>query len=80
MLQVLREPGTDIIAEDLGAVPDFVRESLARLSIPGCKVLRWERHYRADGQPFQDPVDYPSVAVATWVLSTRAEMPTTADR
>ena len=65
VLQVLREPGTDIIAEDLGAVPDFVRESLARLSIPGCKVLRWERHYRADGQPFQDPVDYPSVAVAT---------------
>ncbi len=65
VLYVLREPGAEIIAEDLGVVPDFVRESLARLSIPGCKVLRWERHYPADGQPFQDPADYPAVAVAT---------------
>ena len=65
VLQVLREPGAEIIAEDLGLVPNFVRESLARLSVPGCKVLRWERYYRAEGQPFRDPVDYPSVAVAT---------------
>ena len=54
VLHVLREPGAEIIAEDLGVVPDFVRESLARLSIPGCKVLRWERHYHAEGRPFQD--------------------------
>ena len=65
VLQVLREPGAEIIAEDLGMAPDFVRESLARLSVPGCKVLRWERHYHAEGQPFRDPVDHPSVAVAT---------------
>ena len=65
VLQVLREPGAEIIAEDLGSVPDFVRKSLARLSIPGCKVLRWERGYAAEGQPLQDPVDYPAVAVAT---------------
>ena len=65
VLHVLREPGAEIIAEDLGVVPDFVRESLARLSVPGCKVLRWERHYHAEGRPFQDPVNYPSVAVAT---------------
>ncbi len=65
VLHVLREPGAEIIAEDLGVVPEFVRESLARLSIPGYKVLRWERHYQAEGQPFQDPADYPAVAVAT---------------
>ena len=65
VLHVLREPGAEILAEDLGVIPDFVRESLARLSIPGCKVLRWERHYHAEGRPFRDPVDYPSVAVAT---------------
>jgi len=65
VLEVLREPGAEIIAEDLGLAPDFVRESLARLSVPGCKVLRWERHYHSEGRPFQDPVDYPSVAVAT---------------
>ena len=64
VLAVLREPGAEIIAEDLGVVPDFVRESLARQSVPGCKVLRWERCYDAECRPFRDPVDYPSVAVA----------------
>ena len=65
VLQVCREPGTEIIAEDLGVVPDFVRESLARLSIPGYKVLRWERHWHDEGQPFRDPLDYPARSVAT---------------
>jgi 4-alpha-glucanotransferase len=65
VLQVFREPGTEIIAEDLGVVPDFVRESLARLSIPGYKVLRWERHWHDEGQPFRDPMGYPARAVAT---------------
>ena len=64
VLAVLREPGAEIIAEDLGVVPDFVRESLARLAVPGYKVLRWERQYDADGQPFRNPADYPTVAVA----------------
>jgi 4-alpha-glucanotransferase len=31
-----------VLAEDLGTVPDFVRESLAETRIPGTKVLRWE--------------------------------------
>ena len=31
-----------IIAEDLGTVPDYVRQSLARLGVPGFKVLRWD--------------------------------------
>jgi 4-alpha-glucanotransferase len=65
VLQVFAEPGTEIIAEDLGVVPDFVRESLARLSIPGYKVLRWERHWHDEGQPFRDPLDYPVRSVAT---------------
>ncbi|MSO82875.1 MAG: 4-alpha-glucanotransferase [Acidobacteria bacterium] len=65
VLQVLREPGAEIIAEDLGIVPEFVRESLTRLSVPGYRVLRWERQWDADDQPFTDPVDYPPRAVAT---------------
>jgi 4-alpha-glucanotransferase len=65
VLQVFREPGAEIIAEDLGIVPDFVRESLARLSVPGYRVLRWERHWHAKGQPFKDPADYPASSVAT---------------
>jgi 4-alpha-glucanotransferase len=65
VLQVFREPGTEIIAEDLGVVPDFVRASLARLAVPGYKVLRWERQWDVDGQPFRDPMQYPACAVAT---------------
>ena len=65
ILNLLREPGTWIIAEDLGVVPDFVRASLARLGVPGYKVLRWEREWQTAGQPFKDPRGYPSVSVAT---------------
>jgi len=65
VLAVFREPGTEIVAEDLGLVPDFVRESLTRLNVPGYKVFRWERAWDADGQPFKDPLTYPAVSVAT---------------
>jgi 4-alpha-glucanotransferase len=64
VLAILREPGSDIIAEDLGTVPDFVRESLARQGVPGLKVFRWERHWHTEGQPFRRPAEYPAVSVA----------------
>jgi 4-alpha-glucanotransferase len=54
-----------VIAEDLGTVPDFVRESLTRLGVPGYRVLRWEREWDAEGRPFRDPLDYPPLSVAT---------------
>ena len=43
-----------------------MRESLARLRLPGLKVLRWERDWHATGHPFHDPAEYPlsSVAIA----------------
>jgi 4-alpha-glucanotransferase len=59
------ETGSRLIAEDLGTVPDFVRQSLARLRIPGMKVLRWERRWHTAGKPFRDPADYPADSVAT---------------
>jgi 4-alpha-glucanotransferase len=65
VLGVFREPGAEIIAEDLGVVPEFVRESLARLAVPGYKVFRWEREWSQSGQPFKDPHQYPPVSVAT---------------
>ena len=43
------------ISVAVSAVPDFVRESLTRLNVPGYKVFRWERHWRQEGQPFRDP-------------------------
>jgi 4-alpha-glucanotransferase len=65
VLGVFREPGSEIIAEDLGTVPDFVRESLTALAVPGYKVLRWERRWLEPDQPFKDPSTYPAVSVAT---------------
>jgi 4-alpha-glucanotransferase len=50
-----------VIGEDLGVVPDFVRASLARLGIPGYRVLRWEN----DGPRFRDPRRYPRLSLAT---------------
>jgi 4-alpha-glucanotransferase len=64
VLNVLREPGAEIIAEDLGTVPDFVRASLMRLGVPGFRVFRWERCWHREGQPFRDPSEYPALSVA----------------
>jgi 4-alpha-glucanotransferase len=57
--------GARVVAEDLGTVPDFVRASLARIRIPGYRVLRWERHWHDRGQPFRDPAEWPALSVAT---------------
>jgi len=64
ILQILVSSGAEIIAEDLGVVPDFVRTSLARLNVPGCKVQRWERRWSVPGHPFVDPAEYPAVSAA----------------
>jgi 4-alpha-glucanotransferase len=50
-----------LIGEDLGSVPDFVRQSLQRLRVPGFRVLRWEQ----DAGVFRDPRGYPELSVAT---------------
>ncbi len=65
IIGVFRESGAYIIAEDLGTVPDFVRESLERLQVPGYRVLRWEREWHQPGQPFRDPAHYPARSLAT---------------
>jgi len=65
VLEVLSAAGARLIAEDLGVIPAFVRETLARLGIPGFKVLRWEREWDVEGRPFRDPAAYPRVSVAT---------------
>jgi 4-alpha-glucanotransferase len=65
VLGALGASGLRIVAEDLGTIPDFVRVSLARLRIPGYRVLRWERAWKTPGQPFLDPVSYPAVSLAT---------------
>jgi 4-alpha-glucanotransferase len=59
LMRILAESGLVLIAEDLGVTPDFVRESLAALAIPGCRVMRWERDWNAPGAPFLPPDAYP---------------------
>ena len=65
ILRVLAGFGTQIVAEDLGSIPDFVRESLARLHVPGYKVLRWEREWDTEDKPFRDPRTFPALSLAT---------------
>lgn len=64
-MRVFLESGVAVVAEDLGTVPIFVRESIARLGIGGYKVLRWERHWNLPGRPFVNPSEYSSRSVAT---------------
>jgi 4-alpha-glucanotransferase len=63
ILRIAIDAGIEVLAEDLGTVPDFVRASMARLCVPGLKVLRWERDYHAASQPFLDPATFPPVSV-----------------
>jgi 4-alpha-glucanotransferase len=64
VLDIFNASGVDIIAEDLGIVPTFVRKSLARKGTPGFCIMRWEREWDEAGQPFRDPSEYPVRSVA----------------
>ncbi|MBX7197280.1 MAG: 4-alpha-glucanotransferase [Sandaracinaceae bacterium] len=61
VLRALASAGTEILAEDLGVIPPFVRQSLASLGIPGYRVVRWEQ----EAGRFRDPASYPALSVAT---------------
>jgi isoamylase len=51
----------EVIAEDLGTVPPFLRPSLDKLCVAGYRVLRWEK----DEQGYHDPATWPAVSVCT---------------
>jgi 4-alpha-glucanotransferase len=51
----------EVVAEDLGALPDYLRPSLEKLSVPGYRVLRWEK----DGDAYREPGTWPESSVAT---------------
>jgi 4-alpha-glucanotransferase len=65
LVSIYLETGAEIIAEDLGTVPDFVRASLRRLGVPGFKVMRWERQWALPETPYIDPAEYDEISVAT---------------
>lgn len=53
------------IAEDLGTVPTQVRACLAELGICGTKVMRWERLWEENDQPFIPLEEYPVMSMTT---------------
>ena len=65
LLRLFKNAGAELIAEDLGTVPPFVRKSITALGIPGFKVLQWERHWDQTGEPLIDPRTFPPLSVAT---------------
>jgi 4-alpha-glucanotransferase len=64
-----------VIGEDLGSVPDGLRERLQALGILSYRVLLFERHWSGDGN-FKRPHEYPAQALATVVTH---DLPTIAD-
>jgi 4-alpha-glucanotransferase len=55
-----------IIAEDLGTVPPWVRQSLTGLDVAGYKVMQWERiNWDSPAETFLSPVKYPELSLAT---------------
>jgi 4-alpha-glucanotransferase len=64
-MSVFQSSGAAILAEDLGTVPVFLRESLLELGVPGYKVFRWERAWDDPGKPFLDPRGYAPLSVTT---------------
>jgi 4-alpha-glucanotransferase len=55
VMRIVIDTQADVSVEDLGTVPAFVRQSIARLGLPGYKVWRWEP---------DDPIMYPPLSVA----------------
>jgi 4-alpha-glucanotransferase len=55
-----------VIAEDLGVIPPFVRETLRSLATPGYKVIPWEKDENERGSTFRDPRGFSPVSVATF--------------
>lgn len=53
----------EVVAEDLGVVPDYVRPHLLELNIPGFKICQWEDD--GHGHTIQG-ADYPDCSFATF--------------
>jgi 4-alpha-glucanotransferase len=56
-------PAPNLIAEDLGTVPPYVRPVLEQLEIPGFKIPQWEHE---PGCPLTPGKDYQRLSLATY--------------
>lgn len=66
ILRIVKEAAgeSDIIAEDLGLVPDYVEASLESLAIPGMKVPQWQDSEEGGGPKMGK--EYPFLSMATY--------------
>jgi 4-alpha-glucanotransferase len=67
MRAVKEEAGAaEVIAEDLGTVPPWVRVSLTSLGVPGYKVMQWEKtDWGEPTEHYLSPSTYPELSLAT---------------
>ena len=68
IIRIIKEEAgaAELIAEDLGTVPPWVRKSLASLGVPGYKVMQWERlNWGRPDEAFVNPATYPELSLAT---------------
>lgn len=68
LLRAIKEEAPDamLVAEDLGTIPPWVRQSLSALGIPGYKVMIWEReNWHTPEEKFTDPREYEELSLAT---------------
>lgn len=49
------------VGEDLGVIPDYMREYMKEISLPGYRVLRWEK----DNEVYREPRNYPVASLST---------------
>ncbi len=68
IIRIIKEEASaaELIAEDLGTVPPWVRKSLTSLGVPGYKVMHWERlNWGLPDEAFVNPASYPELSLAT---------------
>ncbi|MGJ8671459.1 4-alpha-glucanotransferase [Rubritalea sp.] len=63
--------GAEVIGEDLGTVPDYVRPHLLELGIAGFKVCHWEKDRKGK---VTDGSDYPECSFACYTTHDMAPM------
>ncbi|HEY3594630.1 MAG TPA: 4-alpha-glucanotransferase, partial [Polyangiaceae bacterium] len=59
IMRLMRHFG-EVVGEDLGNIPTFLRPSLDRMGVPGFRVIRWEK----DGTQYRDPSLWPQLSVS----------------
>jgi len=64
MVDESQRAGVQMIAEDLGVIPEFVHVVMRDLHVPGYRVIPWERDFVRHA--YRRPEEFPSESVAAW--------------